>query len=305
MSRSCPICRTSAEQARLFLDENFDAKRLSALSYASRKTPEFMCLRMLQCPKCDLVYAETPPMQSELAKAYELADYDSSQEANDAASTYVDAISPILQRLPERRSALEIGAGTGIFLECLKERGFVQLSGVEPSAAALAAAPEHRRAWIREGIFEESEFAPGSFDLVCCFMTLEHVFDPAELVAAAWRLLRPGGAFVSVTHDYRGFLNRLLGRHSPIVDIEHMQLFSPRSIEALFERGHYRSVGSSTFRNSYALRYWLRLAPLPGGLKTAAGRVADKLGLASRKLSFNVGNTLAWGFKPATAAPAI
>ena len=38
--------------------------------------------------------------------------------------------------------------------------------------------PAHRRAWIREGVFEDQDFAAESFDLICCFMTMEHVLDP-------------------------------------------------------------------------------------------------------------------------------
>jgi len=302
MQRSCPICQTQAARARIFLNENLDSERLTAFSYASRKSPEYMCLRMLQCPTCDLVFADEPPAQDELAHAYELADYDSSEEALDAAAAYLIAVKPILERLRSRRSALEIGTGTGVFLELLQTQGFDELVGVEPSAAAIAAAPPHRRSWIRQGVFDESQFAPESFDLICCFMTLEHVRNPADIAQAAMRLLRPGGAFVSVTHNYRSLVNRLLGRRSPIVDIEHMQLFSRLSIRALLDRSGYESVESATFRNAYALRYWLRLSPLPDGLKRVAGRLAEKAGLASRKLSVDVGNQIASGFKPTHAS---
>ncbi|RYG10453.1 MAG: class I SAM-dependent methyltransferase, partial [Burkholderiales bacterium] len=170
-----------------------------------------MCHRLMRCTVCDLVYADQPPPAQELAQAYHQAEYDSSQEANDAAAAYRVAAQQALDRLPRQTSALEIGTGTGIFLECLKQAGFEELVGVEPSSAAIQAAPEHRRAWIREGVFEESDFAPESFDLVCCFMTLEHVRDPRVIAGAAFRLLRPGGAFIAVTHDYRSPVNRLLG----------------------------------------------------------------------------------------------
>jgi SAM-dependent methyltransferase len=107
---------------------------------------------------------------------------------------------------------------------CLKvqREGFSELVGVEPSTAAIAAAPENRRQWIREGIFREADFSPSSFDLICCFMTMEHVPDPKVISDAAFRLLKPGGAFVTVTHDYRATVNRVLGKRSPIIDIDHM-----------------------------------------------------------------------------------
>ena len=296
--RSCPVCGTSAAAAKLFLEENIDSARLSTFSFASRKQPEFMCHRLVQCRACDLVYVPQPPGQDELAAAYHSADYDSSEEGNDAAAAYLKAIGPVLDKLPRRGRALEIGTGTAVFLELLKDSGFDEVVGVEPSTAAIAAAPAHRRGWIREGIFDEADFEPASFDLICCFMTMEHVADPGQIAASAMRLLRPGGAFVTVTHDWRSAVNRLLGRRSPIIDIEHMQLFSERSIGTLFRRGGYRDVTVRKFANLYALRYWLRLTPLPHALKAGLAETLGRLGLADRKLAFNVGNSIAAGFRP-------
>lgn len=258
-----------------------------------------MCHRLVQCPTCDLVYADQPPGNDELAHAYHAADYDSSEEANDAAASYIRAIRPTLGTLARRQSALEIGAGTGIFLEHLSREGFTELVGVEPSHAAIAAAPVHRQSWIREGMFEENNFAPESFDLICCFMTMEHVRDPSILASAAFRLLRPGGAFVTVTHDYRSMVNRLMGKRSPIIDIEHLQLFSERSVRYLFESAGYANVTVNPFANTYSSRYWVRLAPLPRGIKTAVSGLIAALGLDNAKLGVNVGNLFTAGFKNA------
>jgi SAM-dependent methyltransferase len=295
--RSCPVCGAPPEAATLFLEENIDAAKLSGFSYASRKAPEYMCHRLVRCTSCNLVYVATPPAQEELAEAYHQAEYDSSEEANDAAAAYIHAMRPILNKLPRRGSAMEIGAGTGVLLELLRGEGFSELVGMEPSSAAIAAAPPHRRAWLREGIFREEDFAPESFDLICCFMTLEHVRDPLATTAAAARLLKPGGAFVSVTHDYRSLVNRLLGKKSPIIDIEHMQLFSDQSIRTLFERSGLAGVTARPFHNTYSIRYWTRLAPLPHSLKALAEKTLAITGLERMKLSVNVGNTLAGSFR--------
>jgi SAM-dependent methyltransferase len=296
--RSCPVCGAGSLDARSFLTANIDLARLDEFSYASRKTPEYMNLNLVQCLRCDLVYADEPPSQDDLAHAYHVADYDSAEEADDAAATYMRAMQPLLTALPRRESALEIGTGTGALLEHLGQQGFTELAGVEPSAAAIAAAPRHRQAWIREGVFEEQNFAPESFDLICCFMTMEHVHDPKVIALAAFRLLRPDGAFVTVTHNYRGRLNRLLGRRSPIIDIEHMQLFSDPSIRTLFETTGYRDVRVQRLINRYAFRYWWRLAPAPAPIKRAVAKGAEVVHLDRVKLGLNVGNSMTSGVKP-------
>lgn len=291
------MCHSGASQAKLFLEENIDPAKVSGFSFSSRKVPEYMCLRLLRCKVCDLVYADQPPAAQELAQAYHQAGYDSAEEADDAATAYRRAAQQALARLPRRGRALEIGTGTGIFLECLKQEGFDEVIGVEPSRAAIEAAPQHRRPWIREGVFTETDFAAQSFDLVCCFMTLEHVRDPRVVAEAALRLLRPGGAFIAVTHDYRSPVNRLLGKRSPIIDIEHMQLFSAASVRRLFEHTGFEAVSVRAFVNRYRLAYWLRLAPLPALPKSWVARAFEATGLANAKLGANVGNLFTAGFK--------
>lgn len=296
-TRNCPVCGAGPDRATLFLDEKIDPRALNAFSFSSRKRPEFMNHRLVRCTRCDLVYVDRPPSQQALAEAYHVADYDSSEEAEDAALAYIRAIGPTLSVVRGRDAALEIGAGTGVFLEHLGKAGFVTLVGVEPSSAAIAAAPEARRTLIRHGIFAEKDFAPESFDLVCCFMTMEHVRDPGEVARSAMRLLRAGGAFVTVTHDWRGPVNRALGRRSPIIDIEHMQLFSKSSIRMLFDSAGYRSIETRSFVNRYALRYWVRLAPLPAAFKRGVDRTLQGLGVDRVKLGFNVGNIVCAGIK--------
>lgn len=295
--RACPVCGAGADQTEPFLSDSRDDALLSASSFASRKVPEYMSHAMVRCRVCDLAYVDRPPSVDELAASYHAADYDSAEEAEDAADAYARAITPVLTKLRNRGSALEIGTGTAAFLERLSDAGFGELVGIEPSTAAIDAAPEHRKAWIREGIFEGSDFPPESFDLICCFMTLEHVQDPGALVAAAHRLLRPGGVFVGVTHNRRAWLNRLLGRRSPIVDVEHMQLFSEQSSKELLSRNGYVEIGGASFRNAYRLGYWLRLVPMSRTLKGKLTRGIRGTLLDSRRIPFNVGNYMSWGFK--------
>lgn len=297
--RSCPICRDPAVLTEAFLSNSVREEAVTASSFASRKLPEYMSHAMVRCTCCDLVFVDQPPSQEELAENYHAADYDSSEEAEHAADSYAKAIRPVLQRLSGRMNdALEIGTGTAAFLARLKDAGFQNVLGVEPSLSAIAAALPERKPWISEGIFVESDFAAESFDLITCFMTLEHVREPGDLVESALRLLRPGGAFVGVTHDYRSWVNRLLGSRSPIVDIEHMQLFSAQSSRALLATRGYENVAAEAFSNAYRPSYWMRLVPLPEQLKQKVIGVVKASPLDAARITLNVGNTMSWGFKP-------
>jgi SAM-dependent methyltransferase len=138
---------------------------------------------------------------------------------------------------------------------------------------------------------------PGSLSLVTCFQTIEHVPDPAELVRDAAALLKPGGILALVCHNRRAPVNRALGLRSPIIDLEHMQLFSPRSVDALLRRGGLRDVGHRPIRNRYPVRYWAQLAPLPDRVQTTVSGMLERSGIGGRPLTVPVGNLLAWGVR--------
>ena len=294
--RTCPICNASSEGGREFLPHNIDENKVSALTFASRKPPEFMSHRMVICPSCDLAYVPSPPDEATLHTSYHQADFDSGEEAEDAARSYSLALRKVLRASVGRDTALEIGAGNGAFLEQLKNLGFAKPMGIEPSKAAIQGGETTLN--ILHGIFDEQDYAPASFDLIACFMTLEHVLDPKVVSDACFRLLRPGGVFVSVTHDRRSLVNTLLGRNSPIVDIEHMQLFSRRSILELLSSSQFQDCGAFRFKNRYSIKYWLRLSPAPDRLKRVLAKTFAAAGIGSIKLSLGVGNTFAWGFRP-------
>ncbi len=88
----------------------------------------------------------------------------------------------------QRHSAiLDVGCGSGDLLVELRDAGFSNLTGADPFIAS-----DHIRAgvplWKREiGDVE------GRFALVMMHHTFEHVTDPASTLAAAARLLVPGG----------------------------------------------------------------------------------------------------------------
>lgn len=260
--RNCPICQTSATGLIEFLPQNIDESKIGNFSYASRKNPEYMSNHMVICSDCGLVFADTPPTEDLLSQAYHQADYDSSEEEDDASKAYVRGL---LRAIPKE---------------------------------AIDAAPEHRRAWIHHGMFLESDYQPESLDLITCFMTLEHVYDPKVVADAAFRLLKPGGYFLSVTHDYQSPVNRILGKKSPIVDIEHLQLFSKTSIIQLLKRSNFSNFGEFSFFNRYTVRYWARLFPFPQKVKAQIQSFLKSIKVDRLRISINVGNTMAWGQKP-------
>jgi SAM-dependent methyltransferase len=294
--RGCPTCGSTDDSA-VFAEQRLDFAALDEHAFASRKRPEHMRLRLVSCRTCDLVYASPVPSPEALSRAYEAAAFDSAEEARYAARSYAEQLRDLVAKLPDRRGALDIGTGEGAFLSELLALGFSEVGGVEPSSAPIAAADPEVAGLIEHGVFHAGVREPGSLSLVTCFQTIEHVPDPAELVRDAVALLKPGGILALVCHDRRAPVNRVLGLRSPIIDIEHMQLFSPRSVDELLTRAGLREVGHRPIRNRYPVRYWARLTPLPERLQAAVDGALERSGIAGRPLTVPVGNLLAWGVR--------
>jgi SAM-dependent methyltransferase len=292
--RVCPLCGSA--EAREVAAANFDASHLDSFAFASRKRPEYMHLRLVECVACDLLYSSPAPSRQALESAYHAAAFDASTESRYAAQTYGSFLPRIVRRLPSRDGALDIGTGDGAFLDELLKAGFDGVAGVEPSAAPIAAAPEAVRGLIRHAPFRPADFSAQQFRLVTCFQTMEHVFDPLQLCRDAHRITKDGGAFFIVCHNRRSVLARVLGRRSPIYDIEHLQLFSPRSVRVLLERAGFREVEVRPVVNRYPTGYWAKLLPAPTRIKDSLLGLLDKTGLGAVSLPAPVGNlaAIAW-----------
>ncbi len=294
--RACPVCGATTHVN--FADEHIDQERINDFTYASRKQPEFMCLRLVRCTSCNLVYAPNPPDNQFLSVAYADAAYDSSHEAQCAAQSYAHALAPYVAHLRGRTVAVDVGAGSGPFLPWLVDIGFQTVIGVEPSRAAIKAAPASVRPMLREGMFGSELLEGVKPSLICSFMTLEHMEDPGIFIKTVYSLLEPGGMIAVVVHNWQGLLNRALGLHSPIIDVEHLQLFNPSSLDTLLRNTGFEDIKVKPICNRYPIGYWLRLTPLPSSVKGVIDGVLKKLSVSDMQLSMRVGNLLAIGIKP-------
>lgn len=255
IARQCPIC--GLDSKHLHREENFSLSGLNEFSFASRKEPELFHLRLYLCENCDLIYANPALPQPMVEKEYENAAFDSGVEASYAARTY----SSYLPNKKTIKSALDIGCGGGEFLLELHKKGVEKVQGIEPSSQVIATADSRVKNFIKQGFFEKKNYREGDFDLISCFQTFEHVSDPLALSRDAYHLLENGGRFYVISHNFRGVVNRILGAKSPIYDIEHLQLFSPKSLRKILELAGFKQIKIFPILNTYPLFYAVKLAP--------------------------------------------
>jgi SAM-dependent methyltransferase len=136
------------------------------------------------------------------------------------------------------REVLDLGCRTGAVTASFLEGNRVVGMDVDRDALALAAQRGIETVW---GDIEVTlPFEEGSFDAVVAGELLEHVREPADVVAEVRRLLRPGGTFAgSVPNAFRiqDRLRFLSGR-PPDLDPTHLHMYSPTAMRGLLSDFH-------------------------------------------------------------------
>jgi len=260
-----------------------------------------MHYRLIECPSCDTLYANPLPSLKHLALSYHEAAFDSSEEAHFAARTYSKELSAIMENIPDTQGAIDIGTGDGAFLEELLKKGFTKIVGIEPSKAPIQASLPKIRPLIKKGLFNAKSFKKNSMSLITCFQTFEHLYDPLKTCREAFEILKKGGAFYIVCHNRRSLSCRVLGMKSPIFDIEHLQLFSPQSAKAMLAKAGFTEITVKPLFNRYPLHYWLKLLPIPKGLKISLIQFLKKIKLGYMPVMLPAGNMAVIGYKELAA----
>jgi 2-polyprenyl-6-hydroxyphenyl methylase/3-demethylubiquinone-9 3-methyltransferase len=118
------------------------------------------------------------------------------------------------------RDVVDVGCGGGILAEAIARRGAAQVLGIDLAVKPLRVAQLHAleaglanidyREVSAEALAAER---PASADVVTCMEMLEHVPDPASVVGACARLVKPGGQvyFSTLNRNPKAWLLAIVG----------------------------------------------------------------------------------------------
>jgi len=118
----------------------------------------------------------------------------------------------------EGKRTLDVGCGGGILSESMAASG-ATVTGIDLGAAPLEVAKLHTLEsgldidYQQIAVEELAKNEPSSFDVVTCMEMLEHVPDPASIVNACAKLVKPGGYvfFSTINRNPKAYLFAIVG----------------------------------------------------------------------------------------------
>jgi SAM-dependent methyltransferase len=193
----------------------------------------------VRCRRCGTLYTNPQLRQAELLRFW---------QESDAADTWAEVLQHPAQveydrakfdRLLDELSAesrpgrlLDVGCGTGLFLDRARARGW-DVVGVEPGAAARGIARSTYGLEVHPAI----EDVAGTFDLITSWEVLEHIKDPAAALRTVRSQARSACRFVALVGGNGASLaNRIMQARSAAFDFPRYWYFTPASFDGLLER---------------------------------------------------------------------
>lgn len=157
----------------------------------------------------------------EIAKFEELAsrwwDPDSEfkplHEINPLRLEYIDRRSSI-----KGKKVVDVGCGGGILAESMALKG-ANVLGIDMGKAPLSVAQLHKLETGAELDYQQitaeelADQETEQYDVVTCMEMLEHVPDPASVIAACYKLVKPGGHvfFSTINRNPKSYLFAIVG----------------------------------------------------------------------------------------------
>ena len=138
-----------------------------------------------------------------------------------------------LNRINASDKVLEIGCGDGVFLQMLQQKGISDITAIELNESVVDQLKEKGYTIFNQTI---EAFAPGhveTYDVVCCFQVLEHIYDIKTFLDSALLTLKKGGRMIIAVPHNNPYLLRFDINHTLNLPPHHAGLWNQQAFENL------------------------------------------------------------------------
>jgi 2-polyprenyl-3-methyl-5-hydroxy-6-metoxy-1,4-benzoquinol methylase len=159
-----------------------------------------------------------------------------------------------VERYQKEGHLLEVGCGTGNFLEEALRSGKWQVTGIEPNPRAARYVQEKLQAPIYNDLFQETSLPDETFDVVVMWNVLEHMQDPIQAIKAARSLLKENQWLVFSIPNLNSLEARVFGRYWVGWDLpRHLYFFPQALLKTILNEMGFRWVDAYCLSTSYSM----------------------------------------------------
>ena len=199
-----------------------------------------------QCTKCALRFTQDVPDETSIIPYYKSSDYISHTDSDKGfinktykrvrKYTLRSKANLIIQETGlSKGSLLDVGSGTGAFLQVMKEKGWT-VSGIEPDEDARNLAQRIYGFQLNAPEAIE-DLLPASMDAITLWHVLEHVHELHPYMEQMKDLLKEKGKLFVAVPNYQSADASIYGLHWAAYDVpRHLYHFSPKSMEILLQQ---------------------------------------------------------------------
>jgi SAM-dependent methyltransferase len=249
--RTCVICNSN--ESRFLYRQSF-----SVLSDGSSLLSTY---DVVVCSKCGFCFADRIPQQTVFDKYYrDMSKYEKTDRGgqdtlyeNLRFQKLARIISGFLQS--QETFIFEIGCANGQLLALLKDEGYKNVSGIDPSPVSAETAHRKYDINVTANTLSDVKLNDGSVDFLLLVGVLEHVQDLISALHTLRKMLTANGKIFISVPDASRYVD---GEDAPYQEfsLEHINFFGPTSLTNLMIGNGFRLVSSqqdiieSNFRTS-------------------------------------------------------
>ena len=234
--RACPVC--GSPDRRIVFQQEF-----AAVDQATPVTGYDVAI----CERCGAAYADGIPDQAAFDRYYrDMSKYEYAQRGGEESdfdarrlALIADVVAPRVPS-PDAR-ILDVGCASGRLLANIRDRGFPQVTGLDPSPACAAAAARLYAIPVHTMTLGDIAASGERFDVLIMVGVLEHLRDLDSAFEQLRTLLQPSGLLYVEVPDVTAFAD---WPNAPYQDFstEHINFFSPISLRNLMRRHGFTEV---------------------------------------------------------------
>ncbi len=208
--------------------------------------------QIMECGSCTLRFTQDVPDAETISSYYKAEDYISHTDTSKGLINRIYKIvrkrtlvrkRKLIERFTGLRTgkALDVGSGTGSFVNELKQNGW-NITGLEPDNDARKVAKQLYTIDLLDSA-ELYKLSPGNFDAISLWHVLEHVHDLAAYVQQLRILLKDNGKLFVAIPNYTSTDSRIYKEYWAAYDVpRHLYHFSPASMKELMEKNSLRII---------------------------------------------------------------